>query len=573
MVNVEEIVRHRTEKSRLPYPFKRFLVWLMRHLLHEKRLSEFAAKYPSLRGLDCIDQILSFCGFRCEMDISELENIPPYGAALIISNHPIGSLDGLALLKMVSSVRPDAKIVVNRILSYLKPLENLFICIDNMGAKANRRQIKNMQEHLLKGGVLIIFPSGEVSRLSPKGIRDGKWSSGFVRLAARMRASIVPVYMQGKNSFSFYLLSLIYKPASTYTLVHEMFKQQGKLVRIHIGRCIPHENWFNPKESPAKTAKLFKRHIYKIGKGKKGCIKGEKPIALPADRLSLKTALEGCQVLGKTSDDKLILLYRRSENESFSPILHELGRLREISFRAVGEGSGQRLDLDMFDDYYCHIVLWNPKRLEIVGAYRLIPTAEQIRIGGIESLYSSGLFTFMEGMLPILKNGVELGRSFIQPTYWGKRGLDYLWLGIGAYLASTPQCRYLFGPVSISANIPSLARDLLISFYRQYFAPKQPLAVSKNPYPFSPPQVKSFFSGNDSQKDFQRLKSALSNMNTAVPMLYRQYSELCEDGGVLFADFGVDPNFSSCVDGLVVVDTSMLTPSRYQRYIAPNVKG
>jgi putative hemolysin len=571
MVNVEDLVRERTENSRLPLPIKRVFIWFLRRILHEKRFKEFAAKYPSLRGFDCIDQILSFCGFRCEMDVSELENIPPYGAAVIISNHPIGSLDGLALLKMVSTVRPDVKIVVNRVLSYLKPLDELFIYVDNMEGRSKHRQIKKMQEHLQKAGALILFPSGEVSRLSPKGIRDGKWSSGFVRLAARMHAAIVPVYMHGKNSLSFYMVSLIYKPASTYLLVHEMFNQRGKKVRIHIGSSIPYEHWHNAKRTPAKTAKLLKNHIYKIGKGKKGFVKGEKPIALPADRLSLKTALERCEVLGKTPDEKLIILYRR-DGESFSPILHELGRLREISFRAVGEGSGKRLDLDRYDDYYYHIVLWDSKLLEIVGSYRFIPTAEQIKEGGEESLYSHSLFSYKEGMKAVLQQGVELGRSFIQPIYWGKRGLDYLWLGIGAYLANTPECRYLFGPVSISAALPPLARDLLIAFYRYYFSSKQPLAVSRNPYPVSPPQVAKFFTGTDYQKDFQRLKSALSNMNAAVPMLYKQYAELCEAGGVRFADFGVDPDFNNCIDGLVVVDTTMLTAMRYQRYIAPNLK-
>jgi hypothetical protein len=171
-------------------------------------------------------------------------------------------------------------------------------------------------------------------------------------------------------------------------------------------------------------------------------------------------------------------------------------------------------------------------------------------------------------MDPILAQGIELGRSFIQPAYWGKRSLDSLWMGIGAYLARYPQYRYLFGPVSISGGLPVAARDLLIAFYRLYFAPSLPLAVSRQPYPASLPAVLAQFTGDNYQEDLHRLKRLFVNFGCSIPPLYKQYSELCETGGVQFIDFGCDPAFNNCIDGLVLVDLHQIKSSRYQRYIA-----
>jgi putative hemolysin len=570
MFNAEEIMQERFKRSKTQR-FNRLLAWFIRILLHEKQFKEFAAKYPNLRGIDSVEQILSHFQIRCEIDMSELENIPTKGAVVLVANHPIGSLDALALLKTVAAVRPDVKIVANQLLSYLEPLNGLFVVVKNMDAEAaSKSQIKNLQAHLANQGALIVFPSGEVSRFGIKGVRDKRWNKGFIRLAARSRSPIVPIHIEGRNSAFFYLVSAIRKSFAFYLLVHEMFKQRGKRLEIRIGKSVSYQTWHDGKTPPRELARRFRRHVYMIGKGRSGCLHGEAPIALPvADRAALKAAVESSEYLGEMSDSKTIWLYRRADDDKSAPILHELGRLREAAFRAVGEGSGCRLDLDRYDDYYYHLILWDPHRLEIAGAYRFIPAACRLERDGIKSLYSSALFDYSQEMNEIFENGVELGRSFIQPIYWGKRGLDYLWHGIGAYLAQNPQCRYLFGPVSISGAMPVVAKDLLVSFYRLYFAAPRPIAVSKRPYQASSPSALENFSGDNYYEDFRRLKNMLSNMNCNVPTLYKQYSELCETGGVQFADFGYDPEFNNCIDGLIIVDTSKLKPVRYERYVAP----
>ncbi|MCL2484520.1 MAG: lysophospholipid acyltransferase family protein [Endomicrobia bacterium] len=565
MISIDSILQNHTAGRNLA-PWKVTLMKpFLKTLLHEKTFIEFDKQFPHLDGIAMIEQIFTYFQIKCETDISELENIPARGAVVIVANHPIGSIDGLALLKTVAHIRPDVKIVANQILSYLKPLKDLFIAVDNMSGKgSSRKQIELIQEHLKQGGVLILFPSGEVSRFGLKGVRDKKWNRGFLRLADKAKAPIVPVHIDGRNSAFFYITSLISKPLSTLFLVREMFKQRGKSLKIRIGKCIPHSVLKDKYESPDELSRQFHRHIYMLGKGKAGCIKGDAPIALPQSKAVLKSAVESCEKLGTMQDGSEIYLYKYKD-VGHSAILHELGRLREISFRAVGEGSGQRLDLDTYDKYYYHLILWDPKRIEIIGAYRFVPSKE----ARLENLYSHSLFHYSEEMKPILEQGIELGRSFIQPNYWGRRGLDYLWQGIGSYLAKYPQYRYLFGPVSISGALPVDAKELLVSFYKLHFSSKKQMAVSKRPYMLSSQEISKKFDGIDYKKDFTYLKSMLTNMGCGVPTLYKQYSELCEPGGVEFMDFGVDPGFNNCIDGLVVVDMSKLKPSRYQRYIAP----
>ncbi|MBM7455640.1 putative hemolysin [Oceanisphaera litoralis] len=542
---------------------------VLRYLLHEQAFIDFAEQYPHLRGLDFVEQVLDYFSFKLTLHEQELEHIPATGSLVIVANHPIGSLDGLALLKLVSRVRPDTKIIANQLLARIEPLSSLLLPVDNLGGKTARLQLQAVQRHLFDGGVVIVFPAGEVSRLGPKGIRDGRWNSGFLRLATKARAAIVPVHIAGRNSTLFYLSSLASRPLGGLLLVREMFRQKNKHIALRIGQPVSLENCRNSGLNDKALCLLFRRHLYRIGKGKPGLFDTQVAIAPPEPRLQLKKAVEQCERLGQTNDGKAIYLTRASRH-GHSVILREIGRLRELSFRAVGEGTGKRRDLDPFDDDYYQLLLWDPNELEVIGAYRFIPTAEQIAQKGPAGLYSHHLFDYDDSMTPYLDQGIELGRSFIQPAYWGRRSLDYLWFGIGAFLARHPQYRYLFGPVSLSAALPVAARDLLVAFYRLYFPAQADLARSRRPLPPTTSTLREQFDGQDYQQDLQRLKQLLDNMGTAIPTLYKQYSELCEPGGVQFIDFGTDPDFADCVDGLVMVDLQRLKPARYQRYIAPH---
>ena len=249
--------------------------------------------------------------------------------------------------------------------------------------------------------------------------------------------------------------------------------------------------------------------------------------------------------------------------------MREVGRLREVSFRCVGEGTGEKQDIDRYDAHYRHLILWDEEDLEIVGAYRL---AEAWRMSNSEDdqLYSSTLFNYSPAMQQFFEQGIELGRSFVQPRYWGKRSLDYLWYGIGAYLKRHPEVRYMFGPVSLSNSYPQHAKDLLVYFYTLYFPDQDKLGRSFTPYSIKPEAEKAIsilFTGEDYKEDFKTLKQQMDFVNCAVPTLYKQYADVCEEGGVRFLDFGVDADFNFCVDGLVLVDMDYLKEKKRNRYL------
>ena len=281
----------------------------------------------------------------------------------------------------------------------------------------------------------------------------------------------------------------------------------------------------------------------------------------------MRRELREGSLMGRTNDGKDIFLF---EGRTNSAVMRELGRLREHAFRAVGEGTGKHRDLDSFDAYYKHVVLWDESDLQIVGAYRIGEAGAIMAERGPEGLYSHGLFAFEEGFHDVLPQAIELGRSFVQPRYQGLRALEYLWYGIGAYLSTRPSIRYLFGPVSVSADYPEKARKLLVYFYSRYFNAAQPMATPRTPFVLSEAdqaELASVIPGDDYPRDFRALKQRLGELGVSVPILYKQYTDMYEPGGARFLGFNVDPAFANCVDGLVLADLEMLKASKRERYL------
>ncbi|MGH1487267.1 MAG: GNAT family N-acyltransferase [Cellvibrionaceae bacterium] len=541
----------------------------LRYILKEREINTFIEQYPHLEGLDFVEQILEHFDFSFSVSGNEKEYIPPLGRLIIAANHPIGSLDGLTLIKLVSEVRKDIRVLTNDKLIPIKPLHSILISNEHLNNKDKQYQNttktckSTIDQHLQNEGALIIFPAGEVSRLKPHGIRDCRWKTHFLQIALSAKSPILPIYIDGKNSSLFYTASMLYKPLATLLLISEMFKHRTKRLPIRIGELIAFDSYSTSNIPLPQIAKLFKKHIYRLGEGKATIFKTQKPIAPAENRQALSQAIKQCEQLGETGDGKEILLYRYT---SSSPLMREIGRLREIAFRAVGEGSNKRRDIDQYDANYFHLVLWDSNDLEVVGAYRL-GDAKQLAKQRNNQLYSATLFNYTDKMTPYFEQGLELGRSFIQPKYWGKRSLDYLWYGIGAFLRHHPQYRYLFGPVSLSNSLPDSAKDLIVCFYQLYFGDKRELATPKRTYQASSATT-NFFSGNDYKNDFIKLKSLLNNMDAAIPTLYKQYTETYQDDGVHFLGFSVDPEFNYCVDGLVLADLNMLKEKKKKRYMS-----
>lgn len=567
MLDVEHLIQERypdffTKSPLISKPFiSKLLLGALRMLFHEKELQQFSSNYPHLKGFDFVEQVLDYFDFSYRLRDREWQRIPASGKVVIVANHPIGTLDGLALLKLVREIRPDVKVVANDVLTAVKPLNKVLLPVDNMGGNTTRKHLRNIQDYLAAESALIIFPAGEVSRFSAKGIRDGKWNSGFLRIASATKAPVLPVFVDGRNSSFFYALSFLARPLSTLWLVREMFKQAKRCVDVRIGEAISYWAYQKIEVPLHEKAHLFKRHLYRIGNDRSGIFASETTIARPENREPLRTEIQQCQLLGHTADNKRIYLYQQ---EADSCIMREVGRLRELSFRAVNEGSGLPRDLDTYDRYYQHLILWDDDEREIAGAYRFCDARTE------HPLYTQTLFDFNPALNHYLSQGLELGRSFVQPKYWGRRSLEYLWYGIGAYLRENPQYRYLFGPVSLSASYPLAALEMLVYFYQQHFPTWQPLVTPQNGFVIPPErqgELAKLFPGDLYREEFIQLKSTLAHMNLSVPTLYKQYSELCDPGGVQFAGFNIDPAFADCVDGLVVVDTARIKANKQARYI------
>lgn len=537
-------------------------------LFREDEINHFIKRNQHLRGFAFLDKILEYFNFTYQATANSLNNIPSEGRVVIVANHPIGSLDGLALLKLVRSIRPDVRIVANELLNRVEPLQSLFLPVEIMSGKSNyKTQYKAMIEALENEEALIIFPAGEVSRIKPHGVRDGKWQTGFLRLAMKTKSPILPILIDAKNSALFYSMSTLFKPFGTAMLIHEMFNKENQELQFHVGKAVPFSEFCESELSNKQLAKLFRKQLYRLAKRKKKSLfYTVETIVHPARRKLLKQALYSSTLLGETADGKKIFLYDYIPD---CPVMHEIGRLRELTFRTVEEGTGKAMDFDQYDTYYRHLILWDDDDLELVGAYRIGECRQIIKDHGIEGLYTHTLFDLKQPLQDCLPEAIELGRSFVQPRYWGKRSLDYLWFGIGAYLRQHPEIKYLFGPVSLSQAYPSMSKDVIIAFYKQQFGTKHTKAVARLPYEMvsaNSAELQNEFT-DKYKKSFAKLKKKLKQLGVKVPTLYKQYTEICEQGGCQFLAFNIDPDFNYCIDSLILVELDRLKEKKKLRYI------
>jgi len=545
---------------------KKSLFKIAKKIVHEDSINMFLKQNAHLKGFEFVDAVLDYFDFDYTVSSTDLQNIPSSGKVVIIANHPLGGLDALCLLRLISQVRKDVKIVANDFLVGFEALNNLLIPIDNYKLRQSKNDIKKIYDSLNNEEAVIIFPAGEVSRASTKGIKDPLWSKGFLNFAQNSNAPILPIFLDAKNSKTFYTISIINKTFSTLLLSNEMFKKKAKRINIKIGEIIPNEN-IRPKGIEKKfLLNLYRKHLYSLKKRKKSFFQTQSAIAHPQKKVDLLYELKNSELIGQTTDGKKIYLYDYTDD---SVVLKELGRLRELSFRKVGEGINKKRDTDKFDIYYQHIILWDDNDLEIVGSYRIGNSNFIYKNIGVKGFYSNTLFKYNEDLTPYLKNSIELGRSFVQPKYWGTRALDYLWYGIGAYLKKNPNIKYMFGPVSMSASLPKVAKDMMVFYYSHYFKEEKALVTPRLPYQYSNniSELDNIFSLDDRKKDFKLLKSTLSNMNSSVPTLYKQYSDIAEEGGVKFLGFNIDPDFGDCVDGFILVNVKEIKDGPRKRYI------
>lgn len=569
VLNLEQVLTDRFPGffEKQPSLISKPMLKVLRVLFRERQVNQFLAEHQALRGLDLIEKILEYFDMDYLVSNKDLENIPSSGRVIVVANHPLGALDALSLILMISRVRRDIKVVANDLLSSIEPLQELLLPVDNMGGGSSRHGVKQIHAALQREELVIIFPAGEVSRLRPNGIRDVRWKSGFMQFARRTGSPLLPIFIDAKNSPLFYGASMLYKPIAALLLVQEMFMQRSNTIAFRVGELIPFAH-LNVEGIRLKArVKMVRRHLYRISQRKPGIFTTEKSIAHPESRQALKKELSKGEVLGQTRDGKQILLMNWAPG---SALMREIGRLRELSFRKVGEGTGKRRDTDNYDLHYRHLVLWDETELEVVGSYRIGEVGAILVNQGIEGLYTHSLFKFGEAFNQYARQSIELGRSFVQPRYWGSRALDYLWQGVGAYLRRHPEIRYMYGPVSISAHYPKPARDLMVDFYLRYFSSDEYLGQAKMPYQISQSTWDEYgqvFSGEDYEADLQELKNQLALFDLTIPTLLKQYIDICEPGGARFLDFGIDPEFAGATDGMILVEIAKVKESKRKRYM------
>lgn len=569
MISVEGALRHQYPRLfHYPTYISKPTISFFKLLFHEDSINDFLTKNTTT-GLSFIDAVLDHLNISYKVDNKQIQNIPSLGKVIIVSNHPLGALDALALIKLVTSIRQDkkVKIVANDMLSQFTQLKEYLIPIDNISGRLSKKSLQSIEEALNDDEAVLFFPSGEVSRAYFNGIKDGKWKSGFVKFSKRTQSPILPVYIKAKNSTLFYGVSWLYKPFGTLLLGHEMIRARNSVFEFNVGELIASHTISDMRLDHKQHARLFRKHLYRIVHNKRGIYQTEQCIAHPESRQEIKQELINSERIGMTSDNKHIYLV---EYENAPTLLSEIGRLREYSFRKVGEGSGQHRDLDRYDKFYQHLLLWDDDALEVVGAYRIGECDWVLSRLGKKGLYMNELCKIDDQADEYLKQAIELGRSFVQPKYWGTRALDYLWQGIGAYLSHNPHIKYMYGPVSISAMYPRHAQEALVYFYKNYFGAKEPSMHARTPYRLSHSTAQELevrFNGDDYLADFRELKRYLCAFNVTVPTLFKQYSELCEEGGVQFMDFGIDTEFKDCIDGYILVEINKIKAVKRKRYI------
>lgn len=515
------------------------------------------------------------------LDAHEQERIPATGSCILIANHPFGGVEGLILMALLRKVRPDFKVMANYLLARVPQLRDHLIEVDPFAGdnapQTNLVPLRKALNCLRRGELLVIFPAGEVSSPQPgQGVCDPPWSSTLARLVRLSQAPVLPVYFPGRNGPLFQLVGRIHPRLRTFLLPRMLLNKSGKTLELRIGnllstkklRTFPNDQALNdylrlrtyalelstPGTRSARTAQAVE----------------PEPLIEELDTLQLKAeiaALPRSQQLLQSGEFDVVYFTA----DQAPGLLREIGRLRELTFRQAGEGTGRNIDLDSFDRRYLHLSLWNREKNELAGAYRIGRVDELISTGGLEALYTTTLFDFDPRLLERLSPALELGRSFVRPEYQRSYApLLLLWKGIGHYLTAHPHYRYLFGPVSISNDYSDHSRQLMTSALARNYLLNDLAGLVRSRFPVTLKPLKingaSAFEQDALLGDMDDVSTLIADLepdNKGIPVLLRQYLNL---GGKLLA-FNLDTEFADVIDGLLLVDVKHADPRQMQRYM------
>ncbi len=549
-----------------------------------RRLNAIYARVPAHLDVHSFSRFtLDAVGVDVTLDRASQANIPRSGAVIVVANHPHGALDGVALIELLTRHRPDVRVMANHLLQSIPELAQTFIGVDPFGGRSaaarNTRAARDALAWLRQGGLLLIFPGGEVSSFDwrTRRVSDPPWDSGVGWLVEKSGAPVVPAFLSGRNSMLFQVAGLIHERLRTLLLVRELFNHSGTVIEVTCARPIDADTLALLGDRRA-IAPYLRTSTYLVGArnryrkpmrlGQVGAPTSRfEPIAEPAPAQHLAD-----EVAALPADQRLVesgsleVWYARADQIPW--LLQEIGRLREVSFRLVGEGTGRSVDLDLFDAYYLHLFVWHRERRAVIGGYRLGEAGRILDRYGSKGLYVCSLFRLDDQLTDELRSALEVGRSFVRPEdQRNYSSLMMLWKGIAHYVARHPDYRVLFGPVSISNDYHPLSQQLIVRFLQRNSMELERASLVRPRRPFRS-------RGGGARRvdldvsDLRIIANLLSTVEddaVGVPVLLRQYLKL--NGRIL--GFNVDQDFNNAIDCLLWVDLARTDPALLGKYMSP----
>ncbi len=556
----------------LPFKKPKWLAYgtgfILLYLLRLDKLNRFYKKNKHLEGKQFLDKVLTEINARLEVPEEDLKRIPKEGAFITISNHPLGGLDGILLMKLILEKRPDFKVLANFLLGKIEPLSDYFLPVNPFENAKDKKSsftgLRRVLAHLKEGHPLGLFPAGEVSTYREGRMYvDKEWDEGALKLIQKAKVPVIPIYFHARNSRVFYWLSKIHPSLRTARLPSELLNKNRKSIQVRIGHPVKVSEQEQFKDAKA-FGKFLRKKTYLLAKPfeeqpvkKKWKIFTERPKKI-IDPVPVEKMLPEIERL---KQENKLLLERGSykvflaDSKDIPHILREISRLREVTFRRIGEGTGRSFDIDKYDKHFKHLFLWDEKTNQIVGAYRIGIGKEIYEKYGIDGFYIPSLFRFEPEAYYVLKNGLELGRAFVRPEYQQKPyPLFLLWQGILYTILRYPEHKYLIGGVSISDKFSDFSKSLMIEFMKSnfydpflanYIHPKKEFKVKLK-------DADKDFIFEETQSDLNKLDKIIDELEPnylRLPVLIKQY---IRQNAKIIA-FNVDPDFNNSVDALMYI--------------------
>ncbi|MBE0674955.1 MAG: GNAT family N-acetyltransferase [Bacteroidales bacterium] len=562
--------------ANLNIPGGNIIAGALMQIFRYNKLNKVYSAVTDKDPLGMVTSMLEQLEIKYEISEDDLRNIPASGSFISVSNHPYGGIDALLLVKILYEKRPDLKVLANFLLQRIEPIKDIILPVNPFETyktvKSSFAGIKEGLNHLREGHCVSVFPAGEVStyQVDSNVILDREWNESALKFIKRAEVPVVPIYFHGTNSRWFHILGKIHPLLRTAKLPSELFNKKNKPITIRIGKPIPVKDQANFKDIAlygrylrAKTYSLgssleVRKFYFKFFNPKSSRVE---PVvnAVPDEVLKKEFySVRGEHELFTSKNYSVICAPTRA----IPNIFNEIGRLRELTFRAVGEGTGKSIDIDEYDFYYHHLIIWDTEVDKIVGAYRIGKGKEILNLYGIKGFYINSLFKIRKAFAPVLSDSIELGRSFIAAEYQRKPlPLFLLWKGILFFLLKNAEYRYLIGPVSISNDMSKLSKSLIVDFIRTNFYDEEiaKLIEPRKDFVLKPDKIvdRDIIIDN-SEKDINKLERMLRDIEPGyrLPVLLKKYIEL----NAKIIGFNIDPKFNNCLDGLIILDLYEVPP-------------